>query len=183
VHSPVGTRRQTNSKVKTATKLNTVVTAGDSNAYLCSLLWNIVAGKWKLSPRLVEVCQLLRAFNTIHFWARKVSDWLQVVFSHYTAKLRPMAWRFLCVVQSFSCTKPSRLQAHSYEVNSKILSSDTLSSSLLKILLSAGFYPGTPKLRKSPQEFHDCLDFYVAGKINRYCIAARLVNPIYNRSS
>jgi len=48
--------------------------------------------------------------------------------------------------------------------------------------VTAGFYPGTSwgnipppkKTSEIPQEFQDCLYFYVARKMNRYCIAARL---------
>jgi len=40
--------------------------------------------------------------------------------------------------------------------------------------VTAGFYPGTSWGGIFPQEFQDCLYFYVTGKMNRYCIAARL---------
>ena len=46
-------------------------------------------------------------------------------------------------------------------------------------------YKHIPQTSEIPLEFQDCLDFYVAGKMNMYTALPRdyLVNPIYNRSS
>jgi len=49
---------------------------------------------------------------------------------------------------------------------------DTSDRRVLSRDLLGGIFP--PNFGNSPQEFQYCPYFYVAGKMNRYCIAARL---------